>query len=398
MENLTHSLAGAVIADAALGGSATRRTRRVFLVAGVIAGNAPDLDLIYTSITPMPIGYLLHHRGHTHTLAGLLAQFAILAVMAAAVRRLSRADPFPFVRLCVAIAIGLFSHLALDAANTYGVHPFFPLDNRWYYGDTFFIFEPWLWLVLAATAAANATTHIGRALLVAFLVILPVSSVVVGLVPWDAVAILGALTVVLGWNLRGRSPATRAIAALLVCLMFAAVMLVLSRLARAEVRADVALPPTARVLDVVMTPNPAFPVCWAVILIERDDRAGMLVLRRGSLSLIPGWRRADACPLNRFATSRPLTSTNPRFAWVDQYRVSLESLRGLAGDCRAAAWLRFVRAPVVQQNRLFDLRFESDTRGNFTSMRHVPGDGRFGCPDYVPDWAMPRADALDLSR
>ena len=382
MENLTHSLTGIVIADAALGAGVARRTRRVFLAAGVIAANAPDLDLLYTSITPMPIGYLLHHRGHTHTIVGLLVQFAVLAVMAApAARYLS---PPPFLRLCVVLGLGLISHLALDAANWYGVHPFFPIDNRWYYGDAFFIAEPWLWLVLATAAAANATTIVGRALLVAFLVVLPVSTVVVGLVPWESVLFLAVVTLMFAWTVRHRPAHSRAALALLLCALFAAGMLLLSRLARAEVHAEAALPPPARALDIVMTPSPAFPVCWVVILMERDDRADTLVVRRGSLSLLPRWREAAACPLNRFATPRALTASSARFAWVDEYRQPLETLRAIASDCRAAAWLRFARAPVFEGGRLFDLRFESDTRGNFTSMRHVIDEGRSGCPSVRP--------------
>ena len=69
-------------------------------------------------------------------------------------------------------------------------------------------------------------------------------------------------------------------------------------------------------------------------------------------------------------------------------------LRALTADCRAAAWLRFARAPVVDNGRVFDLRFETAARGNFTSMSPVAGDGQAECPGFVPDWEMPRADAL----
>ena len=394
MENLTHSLVGAVIAEAALGQGASRRTRRVFLAAGIIASNAPDLDLLYTSITPMPVGYLLHHRGHTHTLAGLLALFGILTSILIAVRSLSQRDPPPLMRLCVVLGLGLGSHLALDAGNNYGVHPFFPIDNRWYYGDTIFIFEPWLWLMPGAVLMANATTPIGRALLGAGLVVLPVSTVVVGLVPWESLVILAALTAVLAWGLRDRSPAAKAVVALIFCALFGAGMFLVSRHARAQVRAELALPPPARVVDIVMTPSPAFPVCWAAVIIERDDRTGTLILRRGSLSLVPGWWNADDCPLNRFATSRRPELSDARFAPVDEYHVPLTSLRALPADCWSAAWLRFARAPVVERGRIFDLRFENAARGNFTAMSHMPGDGQAGCPGFVPDWEMPRADTI----
>ena len=119
------------------------------LTAGaVIAANLPDIDLAYTWITPPPLGYLLHHRGYTHTVAGLLA----LAVALPLAMRL-----WPAVRgsssralawLWGTVAINLIGHVALDALNSYGVHPFYPFDTRWYYGDAVFIFEPLVWLIL----------------------------------------------------------------------------------------------------------------------------------------------------------------------------------------------------------------------------------------------------------
>jgi inner membrane protein len=393
LENFTHSLAGAVIAHAALRADATRGERRVFLAAGVIASNAPDLDLLYTSITPMPIGYLLHHRGHTHTLVGAAAIFAGLLLLMRLFR--SGRSPAQFVRLCVVLGASLISHLALDAANTYGVHPFFPADNRWYYGDTFFVFEPGLWTVLSATAALNATSRVGRTLLIASVVALPISTVVAGLVPWAAIAVIGATTIVLAGAARGRPPRTRSLVALTLCALYAGAMSGLSRYARAEVRAEASTPLPAQVLDIVMTPNPAFPVCWAIIMIERDDRAGMLMLRRGSFSLLPGFHPAVACPLNRFATSRDLREAGgDRYVWVDEYRLPVDDMRRLVTDCWAAAWLRFARAPVWDGRRLFDLRFESDARGNFTSMQYDANVSHIECPPRVPPWEVPRADAL----
>jgi hypothetical protein len=93
-------------------------------------------------------------------------------------------------------------------------------------------------------------------------------------------------------------------------------------------------------------------------------------------------------------TSGQVVTPSVRFASVDEYHVPLDSLRALAADCWPAAWLRFTRAPVIENGRLFDLRFESAGRGNFTTMRRPARDSQPGCPGFVPGWKMPRADAI----
>ena len=65
-----------------------------------------------------------------------------------------------------------------------------------------------------------------------------------------------------------------------------------SRLAR---RAAVdALAPELRgqIVDVILTPNPASPLCWAVIAIELREADGEYVLWRGTLSRAAGMESA----------------------------------------------------------------------------------------------------------
>src|SRR4051812_15547160 len=155
MENLTHSLLGAAIAEATLPAAATRAQRTAFYVVGIIAANLPDADLLYTSITPAPLGYLLHHRGHTHTIAGLVALAALIGLVCAlpAIRR----HVAPIARrFWILVAAALASHLIADAWNSYGVHPLFPFSSRWFYGDAVYILEPWLWMLLGVSVAMNA--------------------------------------------------------------------------------------------------------------------------------------------------------------------------------------------------------------------------------------------------
>jgi inner membrane protein len=45
--------------------------------------------------------------------------------------------------------IGWVSHPLLDYMNTYGVRWLMPFSERWFYGDTLFIIDVWLWTALA---------------------------------------------------------------------------------------------------------------------------------------------------------------------------------------------------------------------------------------------------------
>jgi inner membrane protein len=234
VDNLTHSLVGAALAELALRDGAMPASRRLFLAAGVVASNFPDADLLYVRITPPPLGYLLHHRGHTHTVVGLLAQAALLILLwhlLPATRRLAAADR---TRLLALIPVSLAVHLLMDASNTYGVHPFHPFDSRWYYGDAVFIFEPWLWIVLGAAAAANARGRLNHAGLVALVLLLLIFVFSLDVVSAGTLAAFVATGLVLAWAGRSLSPRARAAAALTAGALFVAVMFGLSRVAEAR--------------------------------------------------------------------------------------------------------------------------------------------------------------------
>jgi inner membrane protein len=44
--------------------------------------------------------------------------------------------------------IAIVSHPLLDTLNTYGVRWLMPFSGEWFYGDTLFIVDPWVWLAL----------------------------------------------------------------------------------------------------------------------------------------------------------------------------------------------------------------------------------------------------------
>jgi len=392
LDNVTHSLVGVALADLSIGRT-SKAQRSVFVGAGIIAANLPDIDLAYAAITPSPLGYLLHHRGHTHTVLGLVGLEAALLLaywFFPAVRRLRLSDRLRFWLL---IAIALASHLTLDALNSYGVHPFYPVDNAWYFGDAVFILEPWVWLLLGIAAAWNGRSGATRLAVALPMLLLLAAAASIGAIPIEAVGLLAVAGGIFAWAASGVSPRTRAACGLAMCAVIIGGFIGASQVAR---RAAVdALHPVLRgpVTDVILTPNPASPLCWSVIAIEVRENAAEYVLWRGTLSLAPGWIPPTSCASHRIAGTRDARILGEgRLALRDTHAQSLTRLRRLAGgDCWVRAWLRFGRAPVVEGGSIYDLRFAERIGQNFSRMELI---SRSGCPSNVPDWGMPRADLL----
>ena len=171
MDNICHTLVGAAFGEAGL-----KRRTRFGNATLMIAANLPDLDVLAFA-TDIPAVAL--RRGWTHGILGqALLPLALTAVMLGVDRILRAEDDrerIQFRGLLLLSYIGVISHVALDLLNNYGVRLLMPFSNRWFYGDTLFIIDPWLWLVLGAgiwlTRRRGAPLAAGHALTVAFIYI-----------------------------------------------------------------------------------------------------------------------------------------------------------------------------------------------------------------------------------
>ena len=375
MENLTHSLIGATLAELFVPRSASPSKRGFFFTAGVVAANLPDADLVYARITPPPLGYLLHHRGHTHTLVGIAALGAAFGLLFL-IPRVRRGLADCRGRFWGLVACALLSHIVADAWNWYGVHPFWPFDNRWYYGDAIDIYEPWLWLILGVVVAMNTHARATKFALAAALIALPLAMMglrMISPIQLGALAAGGAVWAVLvaGWSPRRRAATSAIVAAAFVMSMFG-----LNRVVRAKIDRSLDGTPRGELLDALLSPRAANPLCWSTVLLERDRSRDVYTLRRGTLSVVRG-----GC------------SREWEFAWAPADTQSLSGLRRLASEnCWVTAWLRFGRAPYVRGGRIADYRFGGAGEGNFSSMLIEEGGGV--CPVNVPPWGKPREDLV----
>lgn len=148
MDPITHTMAGAVMAR--VGGD--RRTP-LAMATLILAANAPDIDIFSAGLGAY--SSLALRRGWTHGPPALVAlALAITGMMLAWDRWVRRrrdpskapADPRWILALA---AIGCLSHPLLDWLNTYGIRFLTPLSDRWFYGDSVFIIDPFWWLLLA---------------------------------------------------------------------------------------------------------------------------------------------------------------------------------------------------------------------------------------------------------
>ncbi len=149
MDNITHSLVGAVLAQTGL-----KRKTRKGTAALILGANAPDIDVFFGSFPWEP---LATHRGFTH---GFLGALIVIPVLLAGLlwlidrwqvkrgRDFGPASAMDWRWLFALSLIGCATHPLLDWQTTYAVQLYSPFSTRWYHVDTLFIIDLWIWIAL----------------------------------------------------------------------------------------------------------------------------------------------------------------------------------------------------------------------------------------------------------
>jgi inner membrane protein len=411
MDNITHSVVGlgiGALIDRSLAPEtepAAQRVRtRMLLTICCLASNLPDIDLVLTRLLEPPLGYLLQHRGHTHTVLGAIGEIALLLALVwllwPAARRLLRTSPRARVAALGAACAGLALHISMDGLNVYGVHPFWPFDARWYYGDMVFIVEPVFWVAFGMPLAAMVQRRARRWLLLGLMAAVPLGATLLGFLQWGSLAGLLVLGLLLAWIERrvderaaGHRGRRALLAGLAASLGFVALQGAALHQARAVVGTAVArLDPGERLLDSALSAYPANPLCWSVVTVALDNAGGDYHLRRGVLSIAPAITHVAACPAP--IAGGVAATGDTQLAWQSEERDSLATLRTLSsGNCHFNAWMRFARAPSFDDASATDARWGPSGSRNFSTIDYA-GLAGAPCPHPVPGWGMPRADLL----
>ena len=396
------------------------RFRRAAVVLGIAAAEFPDADLVYSGpmVAMGKLGYLLHHRGHTHTIVWALVSALVLWWITRwwwqrGLTGRERADASSAivsrvgVRALLVLAVaGTLSHLLLDFTNSYGVHPFWPFDNRWYYGDAVFIVEPWLMVVAIPPLVWGPRRAFGRGVLLLALVAIVALCWFAGEVS-PAVALGATIMAVIGMVLqRAVPPAARPLTGISAWVVVTTMFFLSSMQARAVVTALVR---DGSLRDVVLTPAAADPRCFSAMVVTATateyrvstatvapwsagmNVAGCVASRSGSarntLGSLPGTSRAV-----------PFTAS-PAVAWGETWAVPRAGFAALAATrCEFAAAMRFMRTPVWSLDAggtaiVADARFGVDG-GGFAGLLVAPGTACALTGKWIPPWVPPRADVL----
>jgi inner membrane protein len=149
MDNLTHSLVGALLGQMGL-----KKKTGLAMPILIIAANIPDIDAVATLLGGHQ--HLAIRRGITHgppamVILPLLLWAAMLWFdnwQAMRGKRPEKRLPVHKGWLLALAYIGTLSHPLFDWFNVYGIRLLEPFSSQWFYGDTLFIIDVWIWAAL----------------------------------------------------------------------------------------------------------------------------------------------------------------------------------------------------------------------------------------------------------
>jgi inner membrane protein len=149
MDPVTHTMLGVTLAQTGL-----KKRTALGTATLVIGANLPDVDMLaYFWGGETAVWF---RRGLTHgVLALVVLPFVLTGLILLwdrVVRRSSRADQGPVVpaQVLLLAVLAVATHPFLDFLNSYGMRWLAPFSWTWFYGDTLFIVDPWVWVGLVA--------------------------------------------------------------------------------------------------------------------------------------------------------------------------------------------------------------------------------------------------------
>lgn len=419
MDNLTHSLIGYTVAKIAKHSkneklqNAFKDKKNAFFLffISIFAANFPDLDLLYSLYDSSSLGYLVHHRGHTHTFFFALPQTLFALFATALILKIK--DKAVLIAGLVLVFVNICLHIMFDGLNSYGIHPFYPLDNSWYYGDRIFIIEPLIWFSLLPLALTPFKKLISfKSFFVLFFL------VVVALAFKIQMMTLGTSLVAVGYFLAmlyfyNKAASERAkvfssvITTLIIILGFMVEGLRTEKFLYETFKEDseYAHLTEEKLIEYAISPYPGNPFCWDVFVIRSNSNDRYFVgLGKYQSTSVPGFSCPAGMRHKSLSDTSELSETHSALnsnlinitevMWNKDYQGTTSTLFNAKDDCRLKAWFQFVRIPyLTDEGDYLDLRFsETSDERNFTKLNLNTYTG--SCVKWPAPWISPRHDLL----
>jgi membrane-bound metal-dependent hydrolase YbcI (DUF457 family) len=137
MDPITHGITGALLGKAYF----SKRDHRVAIFSTVLGAVFPDIDVFFEALSRDPVAIIKYHRNVTHSFVCLPLFAVILAGLTRWLARRFNLECPKFWMLTLIYAVGIASHIILDAMTSFGTRIWAPISEQRVAWDLLFIID-----------------------------------------------------------------------------------------------------------------------------------------------------------------------------------------------------------------------------------------------------------------
>ncbi len=400
MDNLTHSLVGFAVAKTALYWWPNQKKKNqliappiYFVVLSMVAASFPDFDVLLQLYSPTKLNYLITHRGHTHSLWALIPQGLVILGSFTLFLKYKNLALTKSLNLLAGflVFINLLLHLSLDFLNNYGIHPFSPWNNKWYYGDMLHIIEPLLWLALMPFVLRQITGRTFKYILPLCFLVVVFTFVKLEFMSWINAGLVIFMFLALAAAHRFLSPKKSLLFSwvftfLLVTTFYTYKLWSVHKVNDYFYKTQGFVPN-----EIVLSALPSSPFCWevmAITLTKKNYRVD-----HGNLSHF-NFRCQSFKSKSGLSLNKSQLIQQKGLIWQGEYQVEIQDLMSeYSASCKLRHWFQFARVPVKIAGQYSDYRYSLKSKEDISAFKVINGDTN--CPKIKTHWTPPRQDLIN---
>ncbi len=396
MDNITHTAIGALFTEVVYHSIKKKpkdslKFRRNLHILSAFSSNFPDFDLLLQLVDSSWLGYIINHRGYTHTILGAFIEFLFIFLLFKFIFKKS----LPVKALSpiiLVILFGVFSHICLDFMNSYGVHPFWPINNEWFYGDLLYITEPFLLIIISTSLFHIIKTGYFKYFFLGFSLFLPSIFTFISLSSWINTFFVFLFSIVLFFYLKNKTPLRVCKEGLIFFLLVICIFALQSTYTKTNLKFFLSKVATGyKLLDIKTSPFPSNFMCWHFLgtFINKSEYrvySGVYSPSKFFLKSCPSLKNNNGVPPNL-----KLEDTN-HIKYHGLYTQPTQILKNTYSlNCKTIAWFTFARVPFFFEKTLHDLRYSTKSK---KGLAHLNLNTEQDCPIIPSSWTPPRKDIL----